>query len=168
MPCSSTILPRTRWEQRPRKDRYQYHFKHQDCVQSLTLAHSLVGREPWLGRARRSQASFSRIVEGEGVWVFSLFEDRCIFSIEHDNKYLFSRSERSERRVNNCLSRLRGTALSVMAVWARLTWIRSLVTVQENGRWKEDRVWRVVRTFSGFQFLILFVCSMRGWCTLFS
>ena len=133
MPCSSTILPRTRREQRPWKDWYQYHFKHQDCVQSLTLAHSLVGREPWLGRARRSQARFSRIVEGEGVWVFSLFEDRCIFSIEHDNKYLFSRSERSERRVNNCLSRLRGTALSVMAVWARLIWIRALVTVQENG-----------------------------------
>ena len=88
MLCSSTILPRTRWEQRPRKDRYQYHFKHQDCVQSLTLAHSLVGREPWLGRARRSQASFSRIVEGEGVWVFSSFQDRCIFKIEHDNKLI--------------------------------------------------------------------------------
>ena len=37
------------------------------------------------------------------------------------DKYLFSRSERSERRVNNCLSRLRGTALSVMAVEASLT-----------------------------------------------
>ena len=130
MPCSSTILPRTRWEQRPRKDRYQYHFKHQDCVQSLTLAHSLVGREPWLGRAGRSQASFSRRRRCFGI---QLFEDRCNFSIEHDNKYLFSRSESIERRVNNCLSRLRGTALSVMAVWARLIWIRALVTVQENG-----------------------------------
>ena len=59
-----------------------------DCVQSLTLAHSLVGREPWLGRAGRSQASFSRMLEGEGVWLFSLFEDRCISSIEHDNKSL--------------------------------------------------------------------------------
>ena len=92
-----------------------------DCVQSLTLAHSLVGREPWLGRAGRSQASFSRMFEGEGVWLFRVFEDRCISYIEHDNKYLFSRSESIERRVNNCLSRLRGTALSVMAVWARLT-----------------------------------------------
>ena len=77
-------------------------------------------------------------------------------------KYLFSRSERSERRVNNCLSRLRGTALSVMAVWARLTCIRSLVTVQENGCRKEDRVWRVFRLFSGFLFLILFVGSKSG------
>ena len=42
-------------------------------------------------------------------------------AFEHDNKFLFSRSERSERRVNNCLSRLRGTALSAMAVLARLT-----------------------------------------------
>ena len=91
-----------------------------------------------------------------------LFEDRYIFSIEHDNKYLFSRSERSERRVNNCLSRLRGTALSVRAVWARLTCIRSLVTVQENGCRKEDRVWRVFRLFSGFLFLILFVGSKSG------
>ena len=86
MPCSSTILPRTRREQRPRKDRYQFHFKHQHCVQSLALAHSLVGREPWLGRAGRSQASFSRMFEGEGVWLFRVFEDRCISYIEHDNK----------------------------------------------------------------------------------
>ena len=104
----------------------------------------------------------------QGVWkakkclVFSSFEHRCIYSIEHDNKYLFSRSERSERRVNNCLSRLRGTALSVRAVWARLTCIRSLVTVQENGCRKEDRVWRVFRLFSGFLFLILFVGSKNG------
>ena len=81
MPCSSTILPRTRREQRPRKDLYQYHFKHQDCVQSLTLAHSLVGREPWLGRAGRSQASFSRIVEGEGVWVFSYLKIVAILAL---------------------------------------------------------------------------------------
>ena len=162
MPCSSTILPRTRREQRPRKDLYQYHFKLQDCVQSLTLAHSLVGREPWLGRAGRSQASFSRMFEGEGVWLFRVFEDRCISYIEHDNKYLFSRSESIERRVNNCLSRLRGTALSVMAVWARLSWVRSLVTVKKNGCWKEDRVWRVVRLFQGFSLLILFVGPMRG------
>ena len=58
MPCSSTILPRTRREQRPRKDLYQYHFKLQDCVQSLTLAHSLVGREPWLGRALEVKSKF--------------------------------------------------------------------------------------------------------------
>ena len=171
MPCSSTILPRTRREQRPRKDRYQYHFKHQDCVQSLTLAHSLVGREPWLGRAGRSQASFSRRRRCFGI---QLFEDRCNFSIEHDNKYLFSRSERSERRVNNCLSRLRGTALSVMAVWARLTWIRSLVTVQENGS-RPPALISVASWFSGMYTFIkkagfYFFCwrSLRDWvCLLF-
>ena len=40
-----------------------------DCAQSLTLAHSLVGREPWLGRAWRSKARFSRSLGG--VLVFS-------------------------------------------------------------------------------------------------
>ena len=29
-----------------------------DCAQSLTLAHSLVGREPWLGRALEVKSKF--------------------------------------------------------------------------------------------------------------
>ena len=98
MPCSSTILPRTRREQRPRKDRYQYHFKHQDCVQSLTLAHSLVGREPWLGRAGRSQASFSRRRRCFGI---QLFEVRCNFSIEHGNKRAVCSVTRLKLDMNN-------------------------------------------------------------------
>ena len=73
------------------------------------------------GTSREVTSKFLKDRRRRRCFGIQLFEDRCNFSIEHDNKYLFSRSERSERRVNNCLSRLRGTALSVMAVWARLT-----------------------------------------------
>ena len=51
----------------------------------------------------------------------------------YQHQYMFSRIERSERRVNFGLFRLRGIVLSVMSVVAMVEVIRPLVTVSQIG-----------------------------------
>ena len=50
------------------------------------------------GTSREVTSNFLKELEGEGVLVFSSFEDRCISYIEHDNKFSMRTAKLAEKR----------------------------------------------------------------------